>query len=242
MASYHVRAKSGKKGSAEEHGAYISREGKYAARGDLIEAGYGNLPWWAEGRPGLYWKAADQYERVNAAAYREYQVALPSELSTDDAVALSYQMAEVLVGDKPFQLAIHAPKSSLEEEINLHMHLMYSERMDDGIDRSPDQMFRRYNREHPEKGGRQKDSCGMDWMEVRNNMIDVRRALAKLQNNALAAAGFDSRVDHRSLQERGIERTPERHLGQARIKQLSKEGKQAYVEARHAQRAPIYDA
>lgn len=234
MASYHVRVKSGKRGSAEEHGAYISREGKYAARGDLVETGYGNLPWWAEGRPGLFWKAADQYERANAAAYREYQVALPSELSTEYAVALSYQMAEVLVGDKPFQLAIHAPKSSLEGEINLHMHLMYSERMDDGIDRSPERMFSRYNRKEPEKGGRQKDGCGMDWMELRNNMIEARRALAKIQNNALAMAGFDSRVDHRSLQERGIEREPEKHLGRARIKQLSIEDKQAYVDARHA--------
>lgn len=232
MASYHVRVKSGKKGTAEAHAAYIARQGSYASRGDLVESGYGNMPWWADGRPHLFWKAADRYERTNGAAYREYQVALPKELSIEDAVELCHQITQLLAGNKPFQLAIHAPKSSLEGEINLHVHLMISERMDDGIDRSPAQMFSRYNRKYPEMGGRQKDGCGMDWMEVRGNMIDLRRALAKLQNSALAGAGYDSRVDHRSLAEQGIERDPERHLGQTRIKRFSEQDKQAYLDAR----------
>ena len=80
MASFHHRIKSGKKGSAAEHAAYIARKGAFRARDDLLFSGSGNLPGWAEGDPNKFWRAGDKYERANGAVYREHEIALPDEL------------------------------------------------------------------------------------------------------------------------------------------------------------------
>ncbi|HRD68320.1 MAG TPA: plasmid mobilization protein, partial [Candidatus Competibacter sp.] len=73
MASYHCRVKVGGKGKASGHAAYIAREGSYAERTgyeDLEATGYGNMPAWTEGKPALFWTAADRHERANGATYR----------------------------------------------------------------------------------------------------------------------------------------------------------------------------
>ncbi|KRB27807.1 hypothetical protein ASD94_08460 [Acidovorax sp. Root70] len=49
----------------------------------------------------------------------------------------------------------------------------------------------------------------LDWL------LSTRELLARLTNEALSAAGFAARVDHRSLREQGIDRTPGVHLGPA---------------------------
>ncbi|WP_249824933.1 MobA/MobL family protein, partial [Escherichia coli] len=44
-------------------------------------------------------------------------------------------------------------------------------------------------------------------------MRTLRASWSSLQNEHLARHGHRVRVDHRSLEERGIKRTPERHFG-----------------------------
>ncbi|MCI3049250.1 hypothetical protein ML378_26340, partial [Escherichia coli] len=39
-----------------------------------------------------------------------------------------------------------------------HAHIMMSQRVNDGIERTPEQYFRRYNARYPERGGAKKDS------------------------------------------------------------------------------------
>jgi hypothetical protein len=237
MTSFHHRIKSGKKGTAAEHAAYISRQGKYQQRGDLVAVAYGNMPDWAAGQPEIFWKKADKNERKNAAAYRELVVALPSELSIQQAVNLAQRMVIAFAGNKPFHLAIHATKSSLEGEINLHGHFMRSDRVDDGIARPPDQIFKRYNAKHPELGGWRKDSCGKTRLELRNDLIADRKTSEELQNSALEAAGHPERVDHRSLKQQGVIRQPEQHLGQAKIRRMSANDKERYVAIRQSNRS-----
>lgn len=232
MASFHDRIKSGKKGTAREHAVYIERLGRYSDREDLVHAEYGNLPGWAEGDPLKFWKNADTHERANGAAYREHVIALPNELSTEQNCVLAKRLARELVGTKPFQLAIHAPEGKLGRITNPHMHLMYSDRLQDGIDRPPEQMFSRYNPKYPEIGGCRKDSGGKSPMMLRDEVIATRKKIADIQNQALAEHGFDARVDHRSLREQGQERRPERHLGQGRIRGMSADEKAAYANAR----------
>jgi len=232
MASFHHRIKSGKKGAAREHAAYIERLGRYEGREDLIYAENGNLPDWAEGNPATFWKAADAYERANGAAYHEHVVALPNELSLEQNRALAMRLTRELVGSKPFQLAIHAPEGTLGGITNSHMHLMYSDRVQDGISRSPERMFSRYNPGRPEAGGCRKDSGGRSPMVLRDELIATRQKIADIQNEALAENGFSTRVDHRSLKEQGQKRRPERHLGQSRILGMSAAEKAAYVDAR----------
>ena len=229
MASFHHRIKSGKKGTAKEHTAYIERQGKYRDRDQVLYTSHGNLPDWAEEDPVKFWKAADHHERNNGAAYREHEIALPNELDKYQLCVLAEKMAKELVGNKPYQSAIHAPEGSLGGISNPHLHLMYSDRLPDGLKRSPEQTFKRFNAKHPELGGCRKDSGGKTRMQVRDDLIAVRKCIADLQNHTLMEHGSSARVDHRSLEAQGLVKKPERHLGPARIKRMSTDEKAEYI-------------
>jgi hypothetical protein len=159
-------------------------------------------------------------------------VALPNELNLEQNCALATRLARELVGSKPFQLAIHAPEGALGGITNSHMHLMYSDRVQDGISRSPERMFSRYNPVRPEAGGCRKDSGGKSPMVLRDEVIATRKKIADIQNQALAEHGHSARVDHRSLREQGLQRRPERHLGPTRIKNMSDEEKALFATLR----------
>lgn len=229
MASYHFEINSGKKGSVLEHARYIIREGKFSSYEDLVDTGYGNLPRWAGDDPIEFWRAAEKYERENGSVYREYEIALPVELDREQYQEMARRTVKRVVGEKPYLYAIHEPVGKLGGVNNPHMHLMFSDRLPDGIDRSPQQTFSRYNAKHPERGGCKKDSGGKNRMELRDAARAQRKLIAEIQNDMLAEIGANARVDHRSYRERGMERTPERHLGAARIKNMTPEEKASYI-------------
>lgn len=217
MASYHCTVKVGGKGKAGPHADYIAREGKYeksAGRYEDLEAkGHGNMPKWAEHQPSKFWQAADEHERANGATYREIEVALPRELNRDQRLALVKDFIEREFGDRhAFTFAIHNPKAALEKGEQPGAHIMYSERTRDGIERDPDQYFKRYNSKNPEKGGCKKDSAGTE-----ERLQATRQRWAEIQNEHLARHGHIARVDHRSLKDQGIQREPEKHIGAKRI-------------------------
>lgn len=234
MTGFHHRIKSGKKGSARRNSAYITRRGKYADRDDLIAAGFGNLPAWAEGDPTQFWRAADRHERSNAAAYREQEIALPNELGNPQLIELAEAIVTQVAPNKPYQYAIHCTISSIGGVRNPHLHLMYSDRIQDGIARSPQMTFARYNRQHPARGGARKDSGGRTRLELRDEVIGTRKKIADLQNQALLKYGHAAKMDHRSLRDRGIARSPERRYAPVQIKRMSAKDKQQLVAARAA--------
>lgn len=224
MASYHLTAKIGAKGKAAAHAAYISREGKYSGREryeDLEATGAGNMPKWAEHEPAHFWNAADEHERANGSAYREIEVALPRELTPDQRRELVEDFVRRELGDQHvYQWGIHNPKAALEKGEQPHAHIMYSERRLDGIERDPDQFFKRYNAKNPERGGAQKASGGKARGTLKDELLATRQRWAEVQNEHLARHGHEVRVDHRSLKDQGIERTPEKHLGGAGVRAL----------------------
>jgi len=232
MASFHHQIKSGKKGSAAQHADYISRLGKHAKREDIVATGYGNMPTWAQDDPRRFWREADKHERANAAVYREHEIAIPLELAEDQQLEVAKQHVDDNAEGKPHQWAVHVIKSALEGVTNAHLHLMISDRMPDGIERPPEQMFRRYNRNRPNKGGRRKDRCGRSPMDLHGEVIAQRKRTAEVQNAALSEHGHKARVDPRSLKQQGIEREPEKHLGQARIRSMSATDRETYVKER----------
>lgn len=236
MANFHHRVKSGKKGAAADHAAYITRQGKHHAREDLIASGHRNMPVWATDEPMYFWRAGDKYERENGAVYREHEIALPGELTPDQQLELAADLIHYLAGNKPHQWAVHASISALEGRVNPHLHLMVSDRMDDGIDRPPELTFRRHNSKHPEQGGRRKDSGGKNRLALRDDLIETRRQCAELQNAALARHGHGARVDHRTLKAQGVDRPPERYLGAARLRRMSEEEKTQFVTNREVNR------
>ena len=126
----------------------------------------GNMPHFAEGKPAEFWGAADIYERSNGRTCSSLVVALPKELNQAQRI----ELAEAFITEfadryqYPFSCAIHNHTGSIGGIEQPHLHFMYSERHVDGIDRTTEQFFKRYNPKEPEKGGAQKltaDVLGM---------------------------------------------------------------------------------
>jgi hypothetical protein len=216
--SIHLSFRSGSRGGgARASGAfdYISRSGRYDEpdRDEALYTESDHMPSWAEENPATYWDAADVYERANGRLYVSADFALPRDLDPEDQIELAHDFAQALTADEhlPYTLAIHAGRDDDGEEHNPHAHLMFSERRNDGIERSREDWFRRADSEHPEHGGAPKSRTfhGRDWIE------HARERWADLTNTMLERKGRDERVDHRSYVRQGIDREPGRHYGPA---------------------------
>lgn len=219
MAIGRLSMKVGKAGKAGPHAAYIAREGQYAdrlERGEKLEATEaGNMPAWAQSNPLAFWQAADAYERKNGTTYREMEIALPRELDAEQRAALVREFVRQEIGDRhAYQWAIHVPTAADGGE-QPHVHLMFSERQRDGIERDPDQYFRRYNAKAPEKGGARKGygpSAGQTLTKAERaaELKELRGRWEAMCNAHLERAGVEQRIDMRSHAERGTGLEPER--------------------------------
>ena len=239
MASYHLSIKTGGKGNASPHADYIAREGKYARDedSDLEHKESGNMPAWAAHKPSEFWKAADTFERANGCTYREIEIALPRELKPEQRLELVRDFVQQEIGDRhAYQFAIHNPKASIDGGEQPHAHIMFSERLNDGIDRDPQQYFRRANSKAPESGGAKKVRFGENPTERKEYLVARRERWAGLQNQYLERYQHSDRVDARSLKAQGIERQPERHLGAGRVRKFDTDQLQAVIERREAER------
>lgn len=218
MAIYHIRAASGSRTGGQSAGAkwdYISRDGRYLLHQDqALFQESGNMPEWAQADPRLYWRAADEHERANGRLFQGLEFALPRELDQQQQIDLAKRFSRQLTCDVngqyfPFSLAIHGGKGT-----NPHCHLMISERVNDGIARSPETWFRRAapKGKDPAAGGARKtvDLRHKDWVIV------VRQQWERAANRALEEAKRRERIDHRSLAEQRIERLPQVHRGPER--------------------------
>lgn len=219
MAIGRLSMKVGKAGKAGPHAAYIAREGQYAGRlerGERLEAtDAGNMPAWARSSPQEFWQAADANERANGTTYREMEIALPRELTPEQRVGLVRDFVQQEIGDRhAYQWAIHTPTAADGKE-QPHVHLMFSERQCDGIERDPEQYFKRYNAKAPERGGARKGygpHAGETLTrEQRTNDLKALRARwGDMANRHLERAGSAERIDMRSHAERGTGLEPER--------------------------------
>jgi len=230
MASFHHHLRSGLPGTALRHARYNLRMGQHFIRGDLIYSEWANMTWWAHDDPLAFWKAADENERINGAAFREHVIALPNELTREQQIQVARELARRLVGNKPYLLVVHAPILAIGGLPNVHVHLMFSDRVPDDVERTPGFEFRRFNRYDPSRGGWQKDSGGKTRMETRDQVISWRRTIADTINEALEAGGHAERVDYRSLEQQGLSREPERHLGAWRVETMTSQGMADYVQ------------
>ena len=127
MASYHFSVKSKNKGYATGHYLYISRlmqyEGIRKTSNEIvehIEPGR-NMPSWVKD-PIEFWQAADTFERANAKAYMEYEIALPNEFTPDQRKTLIETFLDKHIAPQqyPHSYAIHNVKSRLSGEEQPH--------------------------------------------------------------------------------------------------------------------------
>ena len=116
----------------------------------------GNMPKWADGRPDLFWAAADKHEIERGRTSSAITIALPNNLTITQRQNLAKDLIQEFATQHqlPFTAAIHTHRSSITGEQQPHLHLMYSERsLSDGLERLPDQFFSQYRPKNPAKGG-----------------------------------------------------------------------------------------
>ena len=199
MASYHLSVKTIKRSagrSATAAAAYRSasviecdREGRMhdytAKRG--VEACFilapADAPSWAQDRAAL-WNAAEAREtRSNSVTAREWELALPSELSDAARIDIARAFAQQLVEryGVAADVAIHAPHREGDQR-NHHAHILTTTRV--------------LSAEGLTDKTRVLDAASTGGPEIEA----MRGYWAELQNHALEMAGQVERVDHRSLE------------------------------------------
>ena len=155
--------KPSKNSSAVQRFHYITRTKNFenhkeniAEKLEFVQSG--NMPHFAQNKPDEFWQAADIYERKNGRVCSSLVVALPKELTAAQRSELAEQFIAEFADryQFPYSCAIHNHQGSLGGQEQPHLHLMYSERSVDEIERTPEQFFKRYNPKNPQKGGAQK--------------------------------------------------------------------------------------
>jgi hypothetical protein len=153
-------------------------------------------PEWATDRAKL-WNAAEQSEtRKNSTVAREFEVALPAELSADQRRELAQDFTKALVKKYGFaaDCAIHLPGKNGDSQ-NHHAHILCT--------------TRKLTAEGFTAKTRELDDRATGAVEV----VECRELFATMTNAALERAGHAVRVDHRSLEAQGIDRDAGIHLG-----------------------------
>ena len=228
MASYHLSVKTIKRSagrSATAAAAYrvgerieCQREGRihdYTRKQGIEETFIltpNDAPDWATDRSKLWNEVEASETRRNSVTAREWELALPSEISAEDRSQITRDFAQELVGryGVAVDVAIHSPHREGDQR-NHHAHILTS--------------TRRLEPEGFTAKTRVLDSAKTGGVEIEQ----MRGVWADLQNRALERAGEAERVDHRSLEaqreaalERGdeltadeLDRDPELKLGPA---------------------------
>ena len=199
MASFHLSVKTVKRSagrSATAAAAYRSasviacdREGRehdYTAKRG-VEACFilapADAPEWAQDRAAL-WNAAEAREtRSNSVTAREWELALPSEISDAARIDIARAFAQALVERYGVvaDVAIHAPHREGDQR-NHHAHILTTTRV--------------LSAEGLTDKTRVLDAASTGGPEIEA----MRGYWAELQNHALELAGQEERVDHRSLE------------------------------------------
>jgi len=210
---------------------YINREGKYEKgreKADYMESD--NLPEWAKDCPREYWEAADKHERENGRLFVNSEFALPRELDKQQQIALAREQVQAMARTKdgqplPYSFAIHDTNGK-----NPHFHVIISERALDGKARTPETWFKR----HPIGALKTRDLKDPEWVK------DTRKDWCERANRHLALIGSQSRLDHRTLKEQGIDRVPTVHIGYTDPKRphVRKARQEANEGVREANKAP----
>ena len=192
---------------AQAHVEYINRERAFAQRGECIFHTH-RLPKWAHDAPKKFFQAADRYEGVGNRRYMEIEFALPNELKTVEQYRqIIDAFIEKHLSDHYYAYAIHEKKGMLSGERHPHVHIMFSERLIDNVEKKKERAacnFFKYPIRKNVKATfeeRRKHGAPKNRKWANKNFLSVLRAdFAQIQNEVLKRNGFSIRVDHRTLQ------------------------------------------
>lgn len=151
-------------------------------------------PAWAADRERLWNEVEAAERRKNSTVAREFNLALPSELNSEQRRELVRDFSRQLVERHGVvcDVAIHAPGKAGDQR-NYHAHILCTTRRvhEQGLGEKTRELDQRTSQEIPY------------W----------REQWAHTANRHLERAGVDDRIDHRSLEAQGVERIPQIHLG-----------------------------
>ena len=235
MATYHLRVKddtkrSGSKVSAKRHADYIlreegqahadyiNREGIQSNKNDCVFKG-SQLPKWAKSSPQKFFAAATRYEDKGNCRYKEIELSLPNELSLEQNREIVDRFLANHLANHYYAYAIHEKAGELSGERHPHVHIMFSERLIDDVERTSERPACKYFRraakplrgeqvasfERRSQHGAPKDK---KW-HSKKYFFEMREDFARIQNEVLAKNDYSIRVDHRTLNAQRVE--AERH-------------------------------
>lgn len=212
----------GYKGQGAKRRDYIAREKSFSSkkiRQELIATEDFNLPSWAKSSREFF-EAADKYERNNGIVFRQMIIALPCELSHEENIDIARNIVKKIVGNtKAGTWAIHSKPAFTTNDENIHMHLMFSDRIQDPAinEKSKELYFRRYNQKNPEKGGYQKDASLNTGYHKNPAMNRIREQIADAINEGYAKAGIDIRISGKTLEAQKAEAISANDLDKAKL-------------------------
>ena len=187
---------------------------------------------WARDREAL-WNAAELAERrKDSRLAREYEVALPHELTKAQRLELTRAFAAEIANryGVAVDFAMHAPHRRGDQR-NYHAHLLATTRVIE-----PTGFGRKADIELGDRDRWQQHGLGPAKEEIRA----IRAHWAELTNEKFQELGLPFRVDHRTLEAQGIEREPTVHLGPA-VSAMERRGERSQVLERIAEQAKAHE-
>lgn len=151
------------------------------------------------------WNAAESSEiRKDGTPAREYEIALPSELTADARRELAHNFGNILVQKygAAVDIAIHAPSRNGDQR-NFHAHILATTRRFTNGSLSQKTDFDLSDRDRKKKG------LGTR----RSELESIRAEWAHMVNQALEKAKLHERVTHKSYAAMGLEVAPTIHMG-----------------------------
>lgn len=189
-------------------------------------------PKWAHDRAQLWNAAAAAEKRKDATLAREYQMALPHELTGEQRRYLVQDFVKESFTRRGYaaDVCIHAPDRDGDQR-NFHAHILVSDRRLEANGFAPDKKERKLK--SPDR---------------KAELEALREKWEHLANRHLERHGHDARIDRRSLKDQGSDREPTQHLGPTAT-QLEREGKDSErgdlnrdIEARNTAREDLKEA
>ena len=223
MASYHLRLKNDRKPngtrvSAKGHADYILRENAEAQANYINREGNQGtdcvfkgvkLPSWAKGSAQKFFGSADRYEDKGNRRFKEIELSLPNELNLEQNREIVDRFIGEYLQNHYYAYAIHDKIGEISQQRHPHIHIMFSERLIDDVEKMKERPAYKYfsRAAKPLKGEkeasferRREHGAPKDkrW-HSKKYLCKIREDFARIQNEVLEKNGYSIRVDHRTL-------------------------------------------
>lgn len=175
-----------------------------------------NAPEWASDRQKLWNEVEKKDRKANSRYAKEFNVALPVELTNEEQKALITKFVQETFVDKGMvaDVAIHR-----DHEENPHAHVMLTNRPFNpdgswGLKSKTQYVLDKNGKQLLTKNGnpKQRKIWLVDW-DKPGKVEEWRHAWAEEVNSLFQAKGMPERISEKSYEEQGIEKTPTKHEG-----------------------------